>query len=361
MNMNKIARVAIIFAAASFASNVFAQKEIRGSGATFPAIIYSTWASAYAKEKGVAVKYSPTGSTEGIRTVSAREVDFGATDIPLSEPELKKSNLIQFPTVAGGIVPVINMPGLGGKSLKLTGAVLADIFSDKIKLWNDAKIAALNEGFSLPALKITRVVREDSSGTTEAFTTYLAASAPDWAGKSGRKVNWVGNIVAMNGTDALAQTVKDTAGAIGYVSFDRVAKFGLTPASLRNKAGQFATASESSIAAAVRGSALRSDLRASLIDVNAADAWPLVDATYILIDASPKAASDASRTLRFFYWAFLKGDDIVRGTGFVPLPPELQARVVRLLGEVKSQDRLPIDYVSSNDIRPCLTCVIRAV
>ena len=224
--------------------------------------------------------------------------------------------------------------------------MLADIFSGKIKVWNDAKIVALNEGVQLPALKITRVVREDSSGTTEAFTTYLAASSPDWVGSVGRKITWGGNTVAVKGTDAIAESVKNTSGAIGYVSFDRVAKFGLNPIALRNKTGKFVSISESAIIAAVRGSSLRTDLRASLIDVNAPDAWPLVDVTYILIDASPKAASDASRTLKFFYWAFLKGDDIVRGTGFAPLPADVQARVVRLLGDVKSQDRLPIDYIS---------------
>jgi len=346
MTTRKIARFVLIAAAVTFASSAFAQKEIRGSGATFPSIIYATWAFGYSKDKGVAVKYAPTGSGEGIRSMSAREVDFGATDVPLTEQELQKADLIQFPTVAGGIVPVVNLPGASSKSLKLTGAVLADIFSGKIKAWNDAKIAALNEGVQLPALKITRVVREDSSGTTEAFTTYLAASSPNWVGNVGRKVTWGGGAVAVKGSDAVAETVKNTSGAVGYLSFDRVAKFGLSPIALRNKTGKFILVSENSIIAAVRGSGLRTDLRASLIDVSAPDAWPLVDATYILVDANPKAAADASRTLKFFYWAFLKGDDIVRGTGFAPLPAEVQARVVRLLGNVKSQDRLPIDYIS---------------
>ena len=195
MTIRKIARLAAIAATVTFASTAFAQKEIRGSGATFPSIIYSTWAFGYSKDKGVAVKYASTGSGEGIRSISAREVDFGATDVPLSELELQKAGLIQFPTVAGGIVPVFNLPGASAKSLKLTGAVLADIFSGKIKVWNDAKIVALNEGVQLPALKITRVVREDSSGTTEAFTTYLAASSPDWVGSVGRKITWGGNAV----------------------------------------------------------------------------------------------------------------------------------------------------------------------
>jgi phosphate transport system substrate-binding protein len=346
MSMKNISRFALIVVGSAFASTVFAQKEVRGSGATFPSIIYSTWAFGYSKEKGVPVKYAATGSGEGVRSMTAREVDFGATDVPLTDQELKKLNLIQFPTVAGGIVPAVNLPGVVGNQLKLTGAVLADIFSGKIRLWNDPQIVALNDGVKLPALKITRIVRDDSSGTTEAFTTYLAASSPEWKASVGRKISWGGSVVALKGTDAIAQAVKDTSGAIGYVSFDRVSKFGIAAASLRNKAGQFVAVSENSILAAVRASALRTDLRASLIDINAPDAWPLVDATYILIDANPLLAAEASRTLKFFYWAFLKGDDIVRGTGFAPLPAEVQARVVRLLGDVKSQDRLPIDYIS---------------
>jgi phosphate transport system substrate-binding protein len=346
MPLRKIARIALFATAATLASSAFAQNEIRGAGATFPSIIYTTWAFGYSKEKGVSVKYAASGSGEGVRSMSAREVDFGATDVPLSDQELEKSKLIQFPTVAGGIVPVVNLPGTSGKSLKLTGAVLADIFSGKIKAWNDPKIAALNDGVQFPALKITRVVRGDASGTTEGFTTYLAASSPEWTGSIGRKITWGGNVVEGKGSDAVAETVKNTSGAIGYVSFDRVAKFGLNAVALRNKAGKFVTVSESSISAAVRASGMRSDLRASLIDMNAPDAWPLVDVTYILLDANPKVAAPASRTLKFFYWAFLKGDDIVRGTGFAPLPIEVQARVVRLLGEVKSKDGLPIDYIS---------------
>ncbi len=351
INIKKLVRLALIASGAAFAftaSTAFAQKEVRGAGASFPSIIYSTWAFGYSKEKGVPVKYAPTGSGEGVRSMTAREVDFGATDVPLTDPELKKSSLIQFPTVAGGVVPVVNLPGASGSQLKLTGAVLAGIFSGKIKSWNDQKIAALNEGVKLPALKITRIVREDSSGTTEVFTSYLAASSPEWQASVGLKISWGGDTVAVKGTDAIAQAVKDTPGAIGYVSFDRVAKFGLQTVSLRNKSGQFVVVSENSISAAVRASGLRSNLSASLIDVAAADAWPLVNVTYILLDANPKVASEASRTLKFFYWAFLKGDDIVRGTGFAPLPPEVQVRVVRLLADVKSQDRVPIDYMTGN-------------
>jgi phosphate transport system substrate-binding protein len=334
-----------VIAGLGLALSAHAEKEIKGSGATFPSLVYTTWAFGYAKEKGVAVKYSPTGSGEGIRTISAREVDFGATDSPLSDTELKKQNLLQFPTIAGAIVPVVNLPGISNGQLKLTGAALADVYAGKIKSWDDSRIAALNPGVRLPNLKITRVVREESSGTTEAFTSYLASASPEWSGGSGKKITWAGEVAALKGNDGVAQAVKETAGAIGYVSLDRVSKHSLTSVSLRNKSGKFVAASENAIVAAVRASDLRKDLHASLLDGAGAESWPIVDVTYILIDAHPKSASEASRTLQFFYWAMLKGDDIVRGTGFAPLPAEVQARVIRQLAEVSPQDGMPVQLI----------------
>ena len=332
-----------------FVLPAYAQNEIKGSGATFPALVYSTWAFGYAKEKGVGVNYKSTGSGEGIRSVSAREVDFGATDSPLSEVELKKQSLMQFPTLVGGIVPVINLPGVAEGQLKLTGAALAAIFVGKVKTWNDPSIVALNPALRLPNLKITRVVREDNSGTTEGFVTYLASAYPAWQGGVGRKVDWLGEVRAAKGNDGVGGLVKSTAGAIGYVSLDRVAKMGLTSVSLKNKSGQFVVASEQSIAAAATGSDLRRDLRATLLNSDGPNTWPIADMTYILVDARPKTAADASRTLRFFYWAFLKGDEIVRGTGFAPLPPLIQARVVRQLSEVEPKDGKLIDLLGSRN------------
>ncbi len=332
-----------------FTFPAYAQNEIKGSGATFPALVYSTWAFGYAKEKGVGVNYKPTGSGEGIRSITAREVDFGATDSPLSEVELKKQNLMQFPTLVGGIVPVVNLPGIGEGQLKLTGAALAAIFAGKVKTWNDPSLAALNPALRLPSLKITRVVREDNSGTTEGFASYLASAYPAWQAGVGRKVDWAGEVSAAKGNDGIGGLVKSTVGAIGYVSLDRVAKMGLTSVSLKNKAGQFVVASESAIAAAASGSDLRKDLRATLLNSSGADTWPIAEMTYILIDARPKTAAEANRTLRFFYWAFLKGDDIVRGTGFAPLPPMIQARVIRQLGEVEAKDGKLIDLLGKRN------------
>lgn len=341
-----LAQAGLLWVLVAYVTNAVAQDEIKGSGATFPALIYSAWAFAYTKEKRVNVSYKPTGSGEGIRSISAREVDFGATDSPLTDVELKKQGLIQFPTLVGGVVPVVNLPGIGNGQLKLTGSALAAIFAGKVKTWNDPILVALNPTLRLPATKIIRAVREDSSGTTEVFVNYLASAYRAWPSGIGKKVNWSGEVSAVKGNDGVAQLIKSTAGAIGYVSLDRVTKSGLKSVSLQNKAGNYVMASESSLLAAAINSGLRKDLRASLLNSDGNDSWPITDLTYILVEAEPKSADAGSRTVKFFYWAMLKGDDIIRGTGFAPLPPGIQARVVRRLSEMKSRDGKSIEFIS---------------
>jgi len=313
-----------------------------GTGASFPALVYSAWSFGYSKERGQDVRYASTGSGDGIKQMSERTVDFGATDTPLNEKELKASNLIQFPTMAGGIVPVINLKGVPSGGLKLSGAVLADLYSGEIRSWDDARIAALNPGLALPKVKVIRVVREEASGNTEIFTGYLAKQNPAWATSTGvgKLVKWKGEVVAAKGSDAVAETVKNTPGAIGYVSFDRVLKSGLAAVALRNKAGQFVLPSETTFQAAVRASNIGKSetLTASLVDLDGLGVWPIVDLTYILLDGSPKSSERASATAKFFYWAFLKGDTLIRGTGFAALPTEVQVLVVRKLAEIKPLD-----------------------
>lgn len=313
-----------------------------GTGASFPALVYSAWSFGYSKERGQEVRYASTGSGDGIKQMSERTVDFGATDTPLNEKELKASNLIQFPTMAGGIVPVINLKGVASGALKLNGAVLADLYSGEIRNWDDARIAALNPGLALPKVKVIRVVREEASGNTEIFTGYLAKQNPAWATSTGvgKLVKWKGEVVAVKGSDAVAEAVKTTPGALGYVSFDRVLKSGLASVALRNKAGQFVTPSEASFQAAVKASNIGKSetLTASLVDLDGVGVWPIVDLTYILLDGSPKSSAKASASAKFFYWAFLKGDTLIRGTGFAALPTEVQALVIRKLAEIKPLD-----------------------
>lgn len=320
---------------------------VLGAGASFPSLVYSAWSFAYNKERGQEVRYASTGSGDGIKQMSDRTVDFGATDTPLNESELKNTKLIQFPTMAGGIVPVVNLKGVGNGVLKLTGAVLVDLFSGDIKNWDDGRIASLNPGLVLPKTRVVRVARQDASGSTAILTEYLGMQSPAWASTvgKGRQVKWKGEIMLVNGNDGVSEAVKATPGAIGYVSFDRVLRDGLNAVSLRNKSGQFVNPSEAAFQVTVKASSISKSeaLTASLIDLNGVGVWPIVDLTYILLDAAPKSSVRASASAKFFYWAFLKGDGLIKGTGFAALPTEVQALVVRRLGEIKPQDGKPVN------------------
>lgn len=315
---------------------------VTGAGASFPSLVYAAWAFGYSKERGQEVRYAPTGSGDGIKQITERTVDFGATDSPLSESDLKTNKLIQFPTMAGGIVPIVNLKGVGGGPIKLSGALLAALFSGNVKTWDDPRIVALNPDLALPKAKVIRVVREDVSGSTGIFTEYLSRQSPVWAKSVGsaKLVKWPGEVTPAKGNDAVVEAVKATPGAIGYASFDRAQRSGLTMVALRNKTGRFVTPSEAAFRAAVKASNVgKSDsMTASLVDLDGTEVWPIVDLTYILLDAFPKSSTRASAAAKFFYWAFLKGDPLIRGTGFAALPAEVQALVVRKLAEIRPQD-----------------------
>ena len=322
---------------------------LRGAGASFPAKVYAQWASHYAQERGTKVHYAAVGSTQGVQQIKAQQVDFGATDIPLSPQELAQHHLIQFPTLVGGVVPVVNLPGVASGRLRLDAQVLAAIFAARIDHWNDKAIAALNPELKLPNLPITRVVRADGSGTTQVLLAYLrqAAAANDNAIplKDGR-ANWPagGAIQAVEGSSKMVAAVQATAGALGYVSSDYVVGDGPAAVALRNRRGEWVTPSLASYRAAVRGANLfRDGLNAPpLVDVDTPMAWPIVSATYIVIDSKPAAPERTARALNFFYRSFLMGDRAVAGTGFAPLPAETQARVVALLSTVRAPDGKPL-------------------
>ncbi|HEY1393174.1 MAG TPA: phosphate ABC transporter substrate-binding protein PstS [Methylibium sp.] len=316
---------------------------LNGTGATFPAKVYAQWAESYAKERGIVVHYEGTGSSMGQKQIKARAVDFGATDVPMSSAELEKNGLFQFPTLVGGVVPVVHLPGVAAGRLHLNAEVLAGIFTGHIQRWNDPAIAALNPGLALPEQHITRVVRADGSGTTEVFVSYLKQVAPGQAADivgQGTTVQWPGSVNAVEGSGKVAAAVKATPGAIGYISSDYVLRENLTPASLRNKRGDWVNPSIESYRAAVRaGGLFRDSLEAApLLDVDGPGVWPIVTATYIVVDRSPASLERAGRTLNFFYRSFLMGDRAVAGSGFAPLPTETQARIVAKLSSFRTQD-----------------------
>ncbi len=323
---------------------------IRGAGATFPAAIYTSWGQSFTKEKAIPVTYQAVGSGDGVKRIIAREVDFGASDVAVSREEIKRNNLFQFPTVVGGIVPVVSFrPGSSGQ-LRLTGPVLADIFAGRITEWNDPRIAELNPGSDLPKVTITRIVREDSSGTTAAFTSYLSLVSENWSRSiaSGNTVSWPGTVTKARGNDGVVEALKGARGAITYVSLDRIARDKLNPVLLENRQGKFVAPSEAGLKAAVKASAmnLTADEYASLLNMPGSTTWPITQATFVLVDRAPKTAASVSQTLGFFYWAFMRGDDIITNTGFVPLPTAMQARSMgRFKEEIKPQDGGPLQFM----------------
>ena len=349
-----IGRIALILVGLVHWGMVQAQQgnaaSIRGAGATLPAAIYTSWGQSFAKEKSIPVAYQAVGSGEGVKRIIAREVDFGASDVAVSREEIKRNNLFQFPTVIGGIVPVVGFrPGNSGQ-LRLTGSVLADIFAGRITEWNDTRIAELNPGTDLPKVAITRIVREDSSGTTEAFTSYLSVVSENWSRSigSGNTVSWPGTVTKARGNDGVVEAMKVARGAITYVSLDRVARDKLNPVLLENRQGKFVAPSEAGLKAAVKASTmnLTADEYASLLNMPGSTTWPITQATFVLVDRAPKTAASVSQTLGFFYWAFMRGDDIITNTGFVPLPTAMQARIMgRFKEEIKPQDGGPLQFM----------------
>jgi phosphate transport system substrate-binding protein len=312
---------------------------ISGTGASFPAQVYAQWAERYAQDTGVKINYTATGSSAGVKGVQGGTADFGATDIPLSAADLEKFQLFQFPTLVGGVVPVVQLPGVASGRLRLTAEVMAGIFTLQITRWNDAAIAALNPGLSLPALRITPVVRADGSGTTTVFAAYLKQVG----GKAGDALNLtvVGTgMLGVDGSAKMVAAVKATPGSLGYVSSDYVMREGLTAVSLPNKRGEWVTPNIDAYRAALRaGELFKNNLTAApLIDVDGPGAWPIVTATYIVVNRAPKSLERAGRTLNFFYRSFLLGDKAVAGTGFAALPTLTQARIVGLLTAFRTTD-----------------------
>lgn len=309
---------------------------VQAAGATFPAQVYARWAEQYAQEKGVQVRYRPTGSGDGIKRATEHGVDFGGTDSPLSADELSRRKLVQIPMLVGGVVPVVNLPGVS--RLRLSGELLADIMAGKVERWDDSRIVESNPGVALPSRRIVRVVRAEKSGTTEGFTRYLAAQSPAFKASpgAGQLPRWPGEVRAEEGNDGVVSAVKAGAGAIGYVSFDRVESSGLTPVSLRNHDGHWVQPSEAGFREAILQSGVHraGDDTASILDMPGPGSWPITLTSFVLVDAAPAQAAKVEPALRFLYWCFQRGDALTRGTGFAPLPTSVQARLAARFASV---------------------------
>jgi phosphate transport system substrate-binding protein len=310
---------AIVAAATSAASAI----DISGAGATFPYPIYAKWADAYKKETGVGLNYQSIGSGGGIKQIEAKTVVFGATDAPLMGNELDKNGLVQFPMVMGGIVPVLNLDGVSQGSLVFDGPTLAKVFLGQVKSWDDPAIKALNPGVTLPRQAIAVVHRSDGSGTTFNFTDYLAKVSPEWKSKVGSAtaVEWPVGIGA-KGNEGVANNVAQTRGSIGYVEYAYAKQNKLNFTKMINKDGKTVAPLSDTFQAAAANADWNSVPGYGVILSNqpGAQSWPMTAATFILIPKQPKDGPAAGEALKFFAWAYAKGDKMAEELDFVPMP-----------------------------------------
>ena len=318
---------------------------ISGAGATFPAPVYAKWAEAYKAQSGAALNYQAIGSGGGIKQINAGTVDFGASDKPLKPEALAAGGLQQFPTVVGGVVPVVNLEGLRPGQIHLTGPLLADIYRGVIKKWNDPILVHYNPGVPLPNLPITVVHRADGSGTTFLFTSFLSMQAAHWASGPGASdsVNWpVG--IGGKGNDGVAAFVKQTPGSIGYVEYAYAKQNHMTYALMQNKSGKWVAPNATAFAAAAAGAKWQSapGYYLLLLDQAGAGAWPITGATFILMHSKQTNAAAGHDVLAFFDWAYKNGNPAAVGLDYVPLPDSVKALVRKSWLKIVGPDGNPV-------------------
>jgi phosphate transport system substrate-binding protein len=323
----KLTAAAILFAAFGVAQAA----DITGAGATFPYPVYAKWSEAYKAKSGVGLNYQSIGSGGGIKQIQSKTVDFGASDKPMTQDELNKDGLLQFPAVVGGVVPVYNLPGIAAGQVKLSPQVLADIYLGKIKLWNDPAITALNKGVALPALSINVIRRADGSGTTFIFTNYLSKVSPDWKAQvgEGTAVAWPAGIGG-KGNEGVAAYVQRLKGAIGYVEYAYAKQNKLTYVLLQNREGAFVAPT----AEAFQAAAAKADWEHApgfyeiLTNEPGKNAWPISGATFILMHKKQDKPQNGAEVLKFFDWAYTAdGSKIAASLDYIPLPNEVVAQI----------------------------------
>jgi phosphate transport system substrate-binding protein len=306
--------------------------EITGAGATFPYPIYAKWAEDYQKATGVKLNYQSIGSSGGIKQIKSATVHFGATDAPLKVEDLAMSGLIQFPTVLGGVVPVINLEGFKPGELQITGPVLADIYLGTISKWNDAKIAALNPGKRLPDQSITVVHRADGSGTTFIFTDYLNEVSKEWADRVGKgaAVKWVpATAVGGKGNEGVAAVVNRIKGSIGYVEYAYAKKNKIPHVKMQNRDGRYVDPDDTTFAAAAKDADWfkTPGMGISLVNQKGATAWPITGATFVLVYREPRDPKATQEVLKFFAYAWDRGGKSALDLDYVPLPKAVTDRI----------------------------------
>ncbi len=334
--------VAGVVAAGAF-SSAFAQQEATGAGASFPAPLYSKWAADYNKATGVKINYQSVGSGAGLRQIEAKTVDFGASDAPVKDEDLVKKGLVQFPTVIGGVVPVVNIKGIQPGQIKLSGHVLADIYLGKITQWNDAAIKALNPGVNLPDAAIAPVRRADGSGTSFIFTNYLSKVSPEWKSKvgEGTAVNWPTG-AGGKGNEGVAAFVGRLPNSIGYVEYAYVKQNKLTYVQLQNADGAFVSPDDDAFKAAAAGADWSKSFYQILTNQPGKASWPITGATFIVMQKVQDKPAQAVTSLKFFEWAYQHGDKTAIDLDYVPMPEAVKGIVMKSWSEIKDASGKPV-------------------
>ena len=311
------------FAAALAATAPVLAADITGAGATFPYPIYAKWADAYKKATGTGMNYQSIGSGGGIKQITAKTVNFGASDMPMKPEDLEKNGLMQFPAIMGGVVPVYHLKGIGAGEIRFTGELLANIYLGKVKKWNDAAIAGLNPGVKLPDANITVVHRSDGSGTTFLWTNYLSKVSADWKGTvgEGTSVKWPTG-VGGKGNEGVASYVQKINGALGYVEYAYAKQNKLTAGMMRNKAGKFVSPDDNSFKAAAAGAewAKTPGMGVILTEQPGDGSWPVTGASFILIHKAQDKPAAGREVLKFFEWSFANGQKMADELDYVPMP-----------------------------------------
>ena len=311
--------------------------DISGAGATFPYPIYAKWADAYKKETGNGLNYQSIGSGAGIKQIQAKTVTFGATDSPLKAEALDKGGLVQWPQVMGALVAVVNLEGIQSGQLVLDGTTLADIYLGKVKTWDAPEIKKLNPTLTLPTAAITVVRRSDGSGTTFLWTNYLSKVSADWKAKAGEgtAVEWPAGVGA-KGNEGVAGNVAQTKNSIGYVEYAYAKQNKLTTTAIVNKAGKTVQPTVAAFQAAAANAdwANAPGYYQILTDQAGDTSWPITGATFILMHKQPANKADVAEALKFFTWAFEKGNKAAEELDYIPMPES----VVKLIKATWAKD-----------------------
>jgi phosphate transport system substrate-binding protein len=329
----------------TFLAGTALAEDVTGAGATFPAPLYAKWADAYNKATNVRINYQSVGSGAGLKQIRSKTVDFGASDMPLKDDELAKDGLLQFPTVIGGVVPVVNIKGIQPGQLKLTGAVLGDIYLGKITKWNDAALAALNPGVALPDAAISVVHRADGSGTSFIFTNYLSKVNAEWKGKvgEGTAVNWPTGSGG-KGNEGVSSYVQRLPNSIGYVEYAYAKQNKMTFTLLKNQAGSFVAPDEANFKAAAAGADWAKSFYQVLTEQPGKEAWPLTGATFIMMHKAQDKPAQGTATLKFFEWAYAHGDKMADELDYVALPEAVKNLVRKQWAQIKDASGKVVAY-----------------